>query len=260
MNSKPATVLITGANQGIGYEFTRQYAQMGWRVIASHRRASEPQTLLDLQQEYQNIQLEYIDVTRMDSIRVAAEKLGKTPIDVLINNAGYGGNFIASSQMFGTLDYDEFLDVIDSMVSGAIRMTEVFIDNVRASDKKVISVITSETGSFTAARAGHTPLNRAYWLGTSKAAINFLFTKMSWQFREDGVVFLMLDPGLVRDTNEENWLQERGEKLPEFRQLPGMPERVNIDISVAGMIRVMGSATLDSSGRIFSYDGTQLAD
>lgn len=253
-------VLITGANQGIGYEFTRQYAARGWRVIAGHRRTREPETLVELQREYNNIQLAYIDVTNMDSIKDAADKLKDVPVDVLINNAGYGGNFIGPNQMFGTLDYDEFFAVLDSMTLGAMRMTEVFIDNIKAGNRKTITVITSETGSFTAARSGHTPLGRAYWLGTSKAAVNFLFAKMSWQFKDDGIIFLMLDPGLVRDTNEEAWMQARGEKPPEFTQLPGMPERVNIDVSVSGMIRVTDAARIEDSGRIFDFNGKHLPE
>ena len=259
-SQQPTTVLITGANQGIGYEFTRQYAARGWEVIAGHRRASEPETLVELQSKYNCIQIEFIDVTNMDSIKDAAEKLRNVPIDILINNAGFGGNFIGPNQMFGSLDYDEFFAVLDSMTLGAMRMTEAFLNNIRAGNKKIISVITSETGSLTAARSGHTPLGRAYWLGTSKAAINFLFVKMSWQFKDDGVKFLMLDPGLVRDTNEEAWMQARGETIPEFRRMPGMPERVNIDVSVSGMIGIMDAVNIQDSGKIFDYQGKQLPD
>lgn len=258
--NEPATVLITGANQGIGYEFTRQYAQRGWNVIASHRRDVAPETLVQLQSEYKNILIEYIDVTNSDSIKAVAEKLRDMPIDVLINNAGYGGNFIGPNQMFGSLDYNEFFAVLDSMTVGAMRVTEAFINNVIKAKKKIITVISSETGSFTAARTGHTPLGRAYWLGVSKAAVNFLFAKMSWQFKDDGVIFLMLDPGLVRDTNEEQWMKARGEAVPEFRRLPGMPERVNIDMSVSGMIQLMDAAKPEYSGRIFDYHGNELPD
>ncbi len=252
------TVLITGSNQGIGYEFAKQYARKDWRVIATHRRESEPESLVALREKYPNIEIEKIDVTKQDTIDALVGKLKGQPIDVLINNAGWPGNFMGPPQQFGTLDFAELPAVMDSMTVGVMRVTQAFIEHVRASEGKTVTVITSETGMFSAVLEGHVPHNRAFWLGASKAAINYLFTKMAFEQKDSGVIYLMLDPGLVRDTNEEVRMRAEGKEAPQIQILPGMPERVNIDITVAGMIKVTDEATPADSGRIYKYDGKEL--
>jgi NAD(P)-dependent dehydrogenase (short-subunit alcohol dehydrogenase family) len=82
------TVLITGANSGIGLEFAKQYAAKGWTVIATHRRATIPRTLGDLAAKYPKVRVEKLDVTDVAQVNGLATKLAAVPIDVLINNAG----------------------------------------------------------------------------------------------------------------------------------------------------------------------------
>jgi NAD(P)-dependent dehydrogenase (short-subunit alcohol dehydrogenase family) len=60
-----ATVLITGANSGVGLEFARQYAAAGWTVIATHRHESTPDSLAALTKQYPNVRVERLDVTRV---------------------------------------------------------------------------------------------------------------------------------------------------------------------------------------------------
>jgi NAD(P)-dependent dehydrogenase (short-subunit alcohol dehydrogenase family) len=82
------TVMITGANSGIGLEFAKQYAAQGWTVIATHRRAEPPKSLTDLAARYPKLRIESLDVTNVDQAQQLAAKLAGVPIDVLINNAG----------------------------------------------------------------------------------------------------------------------------------------------------------------------------
>src|SRR5690348_6775923 len=83
------TVLITGANTGIGLEFAKEYAAKGWTVIATHRRSSPPKSLTDLARSYQDkVRIETLDVTDPNQASTLATKLANVPIDVLINNAG----------------------------------------------------------------------------------------------------------------------------------------------------------------------------
>ena len=82
------TVLITGANSGIGLEFTKQYLGRGWMVIATHRRSEVPATLAELTRKYKTIRIERVDVTSVEQVRALASRLANVPIDVLINNAG----------------------------------------------------------------------------------------------------------------------------------------------------------------------------
>src|SRR5882672_7717041 len=82
------TVLITGANSGLGLEFVKQYAAKGWTVIATHRRHDMPETLAPLAAKYPNVRVEHMDVSNIEDVKASAAKLKGVPIDVLINNAG----------------------------------------------------------------------------------------------------------------------------------------------------------------------------
>src|SRR5580658_11151833 len=82
------TVLITGANQGIGLEFAKEYAARGWTVIATHRRTSTPEELAKLAAQYPKVRIERMDVTDAAQIAALGAKLKGVPIDILLNNAG----------------------------------------------------------------------------------------------------------------------------------------------------------------------------
>src|SRR3954466_8640617 len=85
--SAAQTVLITGANSGIGLEFAKQYAAKGWTVIATHRRAEIPKALKELSAHFKNVRVESLDVPNLAQVKELATRLVNVPIDVLINNA-----------------------------------------------------------------------------------------------------------------------------------------------------------------------------
>src|SRR4051812_7301102 len=82
------TVLITGANAGIGLEFAKEYAEKSWTVIATHHRADTPPELAQLAAKYKNVRVEKMDVSRKEDVDALAAKLKAVPIDVVLNNAG----------------------------------------------------------------------------------------------------------------------------------------------------------------------------
>src|SRR5580698_6949389 len=82
------TVLITGANQGIGLEFAKEYAARGWTVIATHRRTTTPEELAKLAAAYPKVRIERMDVTDPAQIEALGVKLKGVPIDILLSNAG----------------------------------------------------------------------------------------------------------------------------------------------------------------------------
>ena len=86
------TVLVTGANRGLGLEFTRQYAADGWQVFAGCRAPDDAKELQKLAADSAGrIHVIPIDVTDTGSVRAAARALAGQPIDLLLNNAGVGG-------------------------------------------------------------------------------------------------------------------------------------------------------------------------
>ena len=86
------TVLVTGANRGLGLEFVRQYADDGWRVFAACRVPKSARELKELESRHAGrIAVLALDVTDQESVKAAAGHLRGEPIDLLLNNAGVGG-------------------------------------------------------------------------------------------------------------------------------------------------------------------------
>ena len=242
------TVLITGANQGIGLEFTKQYAARGWTVIATHRRSTTPEELATLAAKYPKVRVERMDVTDAAQIEALGAKLKGVPIDILLSNAGLvrtdplekvGGN---TNQMFGTLDYKLLDDFIHTNVAGPLKISETFIANVKASKQKKIVAISSAAASVSVPpfMPNGSPVPDHYWYRISKAALNSAMRLLSAQFKTDGVTVVMFHPGGVQVESFGNV------KLPGF--VP--PEE-----AIGKMIKTIDGLTVKDSGRFLDNDG-----
>jgi len=240
------TVLITGANSGLGLEFVKQYAAKGWKVIATHRRDSMPESLAPIVEEHSNVHVERMDVASIDEVRALAGKLDGEAIDVLINNAGIYSDRAAcgdeacrgedATQSFGELDYELFDNIMAVNVRGPLLVSEAFIENVRASRQKKIVSISSTNGSITFTLGG----SGAIAYRASKAALNRAMQLVAVHERDEAVTVLLLHPGAV--------LTERQAHLT----FPGM---IQMQPSVAGMIEQIEKATIADTGRFIQYDG-----
>ena len=242
------TVLITGANQGIGLEFAKQYAARGWTVIATHRRSTTPEELATLAAKYPKVRVERMDVTDAAQIEALGAKLKGVPIDILLSNAGLvrtdplekvGGN---TNQMFGTLDYKLLDDFIHTNVAGPLKISETFIANVKASKQKKIVAISSAAASVSVPpfMPNGSPVPDHYWYRISKAALNSAMRLLSAQFKNDGVTVVMFHPGGVQVESFGNV------KLPGF--VP--PEE-----AIGKMIKTIDGLTIKDSGRFLDNDG-----
>jgi NAD(P)-dependent dehydrogenase (short-subunit alcohol dehydrogenase family) len=231
------TVMITGANAGIGFEFATQYAAKGWGVIAIHRRDTPPESLLELQAEYPTVSIEYMDITLLDTVRALGAKLAGQPIDVLLNNAGYAGNFSGPSQALGTLDYDAFDTIMRTNGVGALAVSEAFVDNVKSSDRKVIVAMSSNLASFGAGP----PTGGGYFYRMSKATLHMVLLTLSKDLKEDGVIVAAINPGVV-------WSQKNLDHghLAE-------DQMVKVDIAVGGLINTIDNMTMEDSGWLVNY-------
>src|SRR5690349_8626625 len=146
--SAAQTVLITGANSGLGLEFVKQYAAKEWTVIATHRRSEMPASLAAVTAEHPRVRVERMDVADIASVHDLARKLAGVPIDVLINNAGVYSDRSGCAdetcrgegrtQSFGNMDYALFDTIMAVNVRGPLVVSEAFIENVRASQQKKI--------------------------------------------------------------------------------------------------------------------------
>ena len=242
------TVLITGSNRGIGYEFAKQYAARGWTVIATHRRTKTPESLAKLAAEYPKVRVERMDVTDAAQIEALGAKLKGMPIDVLLSNAGLvrtdpldkpGGN---ANQLFGTLDYELLDEFVHTNVAGPLKICETFMDNVRAGKQKKIVAISSAAASISLPpfMPNGSPVPDHYWYRITKTALNSAMRLVSSQFREEGVIVVMFHPGGIR-------VDSFGEL-----EVSGLE---SAEDAIGKMIRTIDGLSIADTGRFMFSDG-----
>jgi NAD(P)-dependent dehydrogenase (short-subunit alcohol dehydrogenase family) len=229
------TVLITGANRGIGFEMARSYASAGYKVIATARKPEEAEELQALAKANANIAIEKLDVTDTAAIDALAAKYKGVPIDILINNAGVLGD--KKRQGFGTISYADFDAVMDTNVKGPLKISEAFIDNVAASNQKRLVAISSTEGSLTESTTPRLVIYRA-----SKSALNMAMRNVALSVKDKGVIVSMINPGAV----ETDMTRGAAVKL------------TPVDEAARDVIKVIGTTTLAKTGAFLSFDGREI--
>jgi NAD(P)-dependent dehydrogenase (short-subunit alcohol dehydrogenase family) len=190
------TVLVTGANRGIGLQLATNYAGRGWTVIATARTPEKADDLNALAEAHENVTVEYLDLLDHKGIDKLANKLKDVPIDVLLNNAAMLGD--PAAQDFGGLDYELMQQVYAVNTVGTMKMAEAFFEHVAASDQKKIVAITSLQASIGSMRE---PLIPFYKM--SKTALNMGMKSTSKRVKRKKVTVALISPGAV-DTRMMN--------------------------------------------------------
>lgn len=226
------TVLITGANRGLGLEFTRQYLANSFRVLATARAPEKASELLQLQEQYPKaLELLPLEVTNAESRKKLVKAVGTQMIHLLINNAGYYGE----SNQLTQLDEQEWLKVFHINTIAPIKLVQQLRSNLDSSGSATVAMLTSKMGSVADNTSGGSYLYRS-----SKAALNAAAKSLAIDLKEEQVKVVLLHPGWVRtDMGGPNGL-------------------IDTATSVAGMRKVIGSLNAGQSGDFIAYDGTQI--
>ena len=232
-----STILITGANRGLGLEFTRQYAADGWAVIACCRNTMGADELDALAADADNnIRVEQLDVNDFAAIDALGDKLAGVPIDILLNNAGVIGPIPIADhierQHFGKMEYDVWSDVLRTNTFAPVKMAEVFLENVAASEQKKIVNISSSVGSISEMSVP------ALAYASSKTALNRAMTTIAGLIKERGVIVAMFCPGYVKTR-----MDAYGYAMVEI------PE------SIAALKPMIAKLTIEDAGSFTGHDG-----
>jgi NAD(P)-dependent dehydrogenase (short-subunit alcohol dehydrogenase family) len=210
------TVLITGANRGLGLEFSRQYAELNWNVIA-------------------NVRIEKMDVTSDKQTSALQSRYKNQPIDVLLNNAGIYGTL--EKQTLGGFDYDELEEVFRVNTIGSLRVSSTFLDNVKLSQQKKIISLGGGMGTQTIGSlfGGH------YFIKMSKAAHLMAMGVLQKETKNDGLIIVMISPGRV----DTQLMRDSGWTGPS----------ISAKDSAAAVIKQIAALNKSLRGKLITYDG-----
>lgn len=222
-----ATIVITGANRGIGLELARQYQAAGDTVIRAMRGVDKAEPPFGT-----TIAL---DQTDADSVAKFAAALGDMPVDLLINNAGVIGPEAQSST---DMDFPGFLSTLDANVLGPLRVTQAVLPNLRKAKAGKIAVVSSRMGQLAPQGFGGASGHVAY--RASKTAVNKVFQCLAVDLADEGIAVAMLHPGWVRT------------------DMGGSGADIEVSDSAAGIRQVLADLSVDTSGRFQTYAGEAL--
>lgn len=223
--------VVTGANRGIGLEFVRQLVARGEEVTATAR---EPEKATELQELARvnpgRVHVERLDVRDDASVERFAGVV-KSPVDVLINNAGKGAKKLPLEQF----PIEDLLVDFDTNAVGTLRVTRALLPKLRAGKGKKILHLSSLRGSITENEGGS-----SYGYRMSKVALNMAARSLAVDLRPEGILSLPVHPG---------WVQtDMGGP-----DAPTLPKE-----SVAGLLSLLDRSTLEHSGRFFDFTGKEL--
>jgi len=221
------TVLITGANRGIGLALAQQFQEAGYNVIGTARKPNKAKNLSAL-----GVRLEQLDVSDPTSVTALAERLDGVVIDILINNAGIGGH---STDAFSDLDIEKLDKVYNVNSLGPLRVTQALLPNLAVSKGKRVASISSKMGSIELNTWGC-----CFGYRGSKTALNSFNKILSMEFGKRGFVFVVLHPGYVKT----DMTRGRG--------------NITTSESSSGLFKVISELNAEDNGKFYDYQGKSL--
>lgn len=228
------TILITGANRGIGLEFVRQYAATNeFTVYAACRSPEKATDLLQLQQQYSNqIQTLPLDVTDQKQIDNLALSVNSVGLDILINNAGVYGPYKAG---LGQLDTQAWLNTFAVNSIAPIKIIEALIPSLQQGTEKKLITITSKMGSISDNQSGSSYLYRS-----SKAAVNMAMKSVAIDTEAYNFICAVLHPGWVKT------------------DMGGANAEISVEESVSSMKRIIDKLSAEDTGSFIDLDGSKI--
>jgi len=228
-----STVLITGANRGLGMEFARQYTADGWDVIATSRNSDKSAELQQLRKKNKKVSLQALDVTSAKSVEALARALGGQAIDLLVLNLAI---YTRNGNKIGEIDFKGWHEAFETNVLGAVRVAQALLENVAASKRKAIAAISTGMGSMQTLQST-IRFGAAYQYRMSKAALNMAMSILAKELEPRGISVVIFDPGWVKT------------------DMGGPDAALTPEQSIGGMRKVLAGNSMDLTGEFVGYDG-----
>ncbi len=218
-----SSILIAGANRGIGAEFVHQFAAAGWTVHGTARDDSGLAAIAAAEAIPHRL-----DITSDASIEAFVTELDGIPLDAVIANAGISGDL---SLPIEAIEPDEMLRVFDTNLFGVLLLVRALKPNLLAGNRRLAMAMSSLMSSISSNDWG-----TQYCYRASKTALNATWRSLATEWQPDGITCTLLRPGFVKTdmTNHQG---------------------MEVSVSVAGMLNVVENLTLADTGRVIGFDG-----
>lgn len=220
------TVLVTGANRGMGLEYVKQFKAKGFDVIGTARKPARATELNAM-----DVDVVQLDVTDADSVAAMAKRLEGRAIDIIVNNAGYLNRTDSS---LGTVDFEIMERTLAINTMGPLRVIKALMPNLEKGKGKTVVNISSQLGSITNSTGG------LYSYRTSKTALNQINKILSEEYKDKGFVFTVVHPG---------WVQT---------DMGGPNATYTIEKSIINVMKVIEGLTTDDNGKFYDLNGKTL--
>ena len=224
-----ATVLVTGANKGVGLQLTRLYGENGDKVIACCRNPSEADDLNALAADH-DIDVRQVVVGDDDSVAALAKDLEGVAIDTLINNAGMAGPAF-DQQTASVMDMSGWMEAFNVNTVAPVRVMQALKPNLKASDNPRVMTVTSQYGAMSF------DMPMAYAYSTTKAAVNKFMKLAAIELGKEGFSIGLVHPG---------WVQT---------DMGGPNADLTPTESATGIVSVIEKLSPDTNGSFWKWDG-----
>jgi NAD(P)-dependent dehydrogenase (short-subunit alcohol dehydrogenase family) len=226
------TIVISGANRGIGLELTKRNLQAGKRVIAGCRHPDTAEALRDLARAGGKLEIVQLDVGEATSVAALGKLLQGQVVDVLINNAGVMGG---EHQSLKDMDSAAWLRTFEINTLAPFRLASTLLPNLKLSQRGRIVTVSSQMGAFSTQGMG---VDR-YAYCSSKTAVSRTMQIMAEELKADGIIVCPVHPGWVRT------------------DMGGTNAEISVEECGGGLFRLVENLTIAQSGRFWRWDGTE---
>ncbi len=224
------TIVISGANRGIGLELAKQFLNAGNRVIAGCRNPANATALRALAGN-NLLTILPLDVAVTQSITTFCQQLSHETIAVLINNAGVMGG---DKQGMHDMDYAAWATTLAINTFAPFQLATALLPNLKRTQRPRIVTLSSQMGAF------NLPMHPGtYAYRSSKTAVSKVMQVLAWELKSEGVIVCPVHPGWVRT------------------DMGGEKADISAAESAAGLFNLINSMTMEHSGRFWTWQGIE---